>query len=161
MSMEDFITAYIPGDPNRSIFAIGAPECREAIRLIREWADADLLVHTYFDYLAMAGVLRDAYDQGRSDERQQAGDAGKAEHIQNLAAEVAVLNRRLRVTAHNLAGAEEARDEAESRVAVLEEALSEILREAARCRDDQAYRDFCTYAIKKAQQALHRPVTRK
>jgi len=71
-----------------------------------------------------------------------------------LAAEVATQDRRLKVAVQNLADAEEARDKAESRVAALEKVLSSIISEGARCRGDQAYRNFCRYAINASQQAL-------
>lgn len=50
----------------------------------------------------------------------------------------------------------EDRDHAKDRVAALEKVLSSILSEGARCRGDQAYRNFCRYAINVSQQALHR-----
>lgn len=79
-----------------------------------------------------------------------------ADHLQNLAAEVATLDRKLKVAAQGLADTEEARNQAEARVAALEKVLSSIISEGARCRGDQAYRNFCRYAINASQQALHR-----
>lgn len=70
MSMEDFKTKYTPdASGDRMIFNIGDPECREAVRLIQMWIGNGMLSHIFFDYMALAGALRQAYDQGRQDER--------------------------------------------------------------------------------------------
>ena len=70
MAIEEFSTKYAhDGAEDRKVFNISDPEYREAVRLIQVWIGNGMLSHIFVDPMALAGVLRQAYDQGRQDER--------------------------------------------------------------------------------------------
>lgn len=87
MSIEDFSTKYAhDGAEDRKVFNISDPEYREAVRLIQVWIGNGMLSHIFFDPMALAGVLRQAYDQGRLDER---AALKRAPDLEGLKAELA------------------------------------------------------------------------